>query len=291
LTRWFPTALLLLLATAVAGCGSSSANAAATVNGHDISMASYNQEFQYACANAASQYGFPVCKNRGTKYVADSLKKSSLEALVQRELIQEYAAKHHISVSTLDFNRYWAIIYRTKFGSQKILKAFVKPYKMTVADLKARIKDDLLKQRVEAAITQNMPVQTEAIRLARLQTLNKSGNLLVHTLLRDGETFPQIAVRLGAGSSGPCKTGCGDLGWIPVSFLPSYQSNLGTARVGKAIGPLRLQSNGFEYFQVEQRNPHYTMTTRQQSTMRDKVMAQWLAGQEKKASIKRFAAA
>jgi hypothetical protein len=234
LTRWFPAVLLpFLLGAAIAGCGSSGTKPAATVNGHDISMASYNQEFQYDCVNAASQYGFSVCANRGTKYLADSLKKTSLEALIQRELIQEYAAKHHISVSALDFNRYWAIIYRTKFGSQTILKAFAKSYKMTVADLKTRIRGDLLKQKVEAAITNNMPAQTEAIRLARLQTSNKSENRIVLNLLHAGDTFRQIAVRLDAGTSAPCKAAaCGDLGWIPVAFLPPNESNLATARVG-----------------------------------------------------------
>ena len=290
MTRLLPISLVLLLAGTIAGCGSSSSNPAATVNGHDISMTSYNQEVRYDCVNAASQYGFDVCKDKGTKFLTDSLKKSSLEALIQVELIQEYASKHHIAVSTLDFDRNWAVIYKTKFGSNKILKAFVSRYGMTVSDLKTRLRDDLLKQRVEVAVTKNMPAKTEAIRLARLQTLNKGGNLLVRGLLREGKTFPQIAVQLGTGTLGPCKTGCGDLGWIPTAFLPTYQSNLATAPVGKAVGPLALQKNGFEYFQVEARDPHYTMTTRQLSTMRNKVMAQWLSQQEKRATIKRFTA-
>jgi SurA N-terminal domain len=290
LTRLLPISLVLLLAGTIAGCGSSSSNRAATVNGHDISMTSYNQEVRYDCVNAASQYGFDVCKDKGTKFVTDSLKKSSLEALIQVELIQEYAAKHHIAVSALDFNRNWTIIYQTKFGSAKVLKAFVSRYGMTVADLKTRLRNDLLKQRVEAVVTAKTPAQTVAIRLARLQTLNKGGNLLVRNLLRLGKTFPQIAVQLGTNTLGPCKTGCGDLGWIPIAFLPTYQSNLATARVGKVVGPLALQQSGFEYFQVEARDAHYTMTTQQQSTMRNKVMAQWLSQQEKRATIKRFTA-
>jgi SurA N-terminal domain len=290
LTRLLPTVSAFLLAALVAGCGSSGPSPAATVNGHDISMTSYNQEVRYDCVNAASQYGFDVCKDKGTKFVTDSLKKSSLEALIQVELIQEYAAKHHIAVSALDFNRNWTIIYQTKFGSAKVLKAFVSRYGMTVADLKTRLRNDLLKQRVEAVVTAKTPAQTVAIRLARLQTLNKGGNLLVRNLLRLGKTFPQIAVQLGTNTLGPCKTGCGDLGWIPIAFLPTYQSNLATARVGKVVGPLALQQSGFEYFQVEARDAHYTMTTQQQSTMRNKVMAQWLSQQEKRATIKRFTA-
>jgi SurA-like protein/parvulin-like peptidyl-prolyl cis-trans isomerase-like protein len=291
LSRFAPLVSIAALAAVLAGCGSSSAKPAATVNGHEISMTSYKQELHYECVNADSQYGFDVCKNKTVPFLTKPIKRTALDTLIDRELIHEYARQHHISVTDAQFNRNWQIIYKSKFGTPAVLKAFAeKRYGISVAALKARVRDDLLRQQVAAYVTRNAPTRVPAIRLARLETANKGETTQVEARLKGGATFNQIATQMSKSPSNPCKTGCGDLGWIPTAFLPAYQSNLAQEKVGKVIGPLRLQKGGYEFFLVEARNQHYPLTQKQMNTMSNQVLfPRWLGQQAKKASVKRYA--
>jgi hypothetical protein len=172
-----------------------------------------------------------------------------------------------------------------------VLNAFVSRYGITVADLKNRVRDDLLRQAVAARVTASSPDRTPAIRLGRLESVTQAENLQIKAKLSNGETFAQIAAELKKNSIGPCKQGCGDLGWIPTAFLPPYQKNLATAPVGKLVGPLRLQKGGFELYEVLARDNQYPMTPAQQITMRNQILfPHWLSAQLKRASVKRYVA-
>jgi hypothetical protein len=279
-------------AIALVGCGSpSSSKPAAVVNSHDISMTSFNQEYRYECVNAVTTYGYDVCHDKGSVSFQKGIKQNALQTLIDKEIIAEYAVKHHIAVSALDFNRNWALIYHSKFGTQRILKTFVRRYGITVPELKARIRNDMLREDVTVAVTAHMPTTAPAINLARIQTLNSAGNVEITNLIKDKIPFVQIAKHFEGGANGPCASGCGDLGWIPTTFLPSYQKYLATSKIGKPIGPIKLQKNGFEWYEVLGRESQYRLTQKQQVTMRDQILfPQWLTAQEKHASVKRYVA-
>lgn len=284
-----PALFLAAVAVLLSGCGGSSAGRVATVNGHDISQSALTTEYHYDCATTADQFGTNICQDKNSSYVRSQMKKESLQALIDRELIQQYASSHGITVSAGAFQRNWANIYRSKFNSQPVLKAFVKRYGITVRDLKARIRSDMLRTRVAYAVSRSRPARVPAIRLASLRTVSTAENLLVKTRLKNGESFVQVAAQLAKNPVGACKSTCGDLGWIPTALLPAYEQSLATAPVGKVQGPIRLQAGGYQMFLVEARDSRYPLTQKQQVTMQNQVyFPQWLAAQEKKASIKRY---
>jgi ribosomal protein S17E len=295
LSRSYLLIALASIAIALAGCGSSSSpKPAAVVNSHTISMAQYTQEYRYECANAISSYGFDVCHDKGPSAFKANLKKTVMHTLIDNEIINQYAAKHQVTVSDAAFQRNWSAIYKARFGSQKILKTFVAGYHMSVAQFQARIRRDMLREAVAGYVTRNAPTKVPAVSLARLQVANSAANLQVTSALKHKVTFLSLVKQYDTGKTSACssKTACGYLGWVPTAFLPSYDQKLGSASPGVAVGPQSIQGGGYEWFLVVAKNRSYSLTNNQIVTMRNQVLfPRWLAAQEKQATVKRFVTA
>jgi parvulin-like peptidyl-prolyl isomerase len=295
LSRSLLLAGLASLALVITGCGTpASAKPAIVVNSHQVSMAQYNQELRYECVNAVSSYGYDVCHDKSPSVFKTNLKQTVVQTLIDREIIEQYARAHNISVSQQAFQRYWLSVYKGKFNSKKVLNAFVARYGMTVVQFKARLRDDLLREDVAAQVARNAPTKVPAISVASLQVANSAANLQVAAELKQGKTFLSLVKQFDGGKTSACSSssGCGYLGWVPIAFLPTYEKKLATAPVGEAVGPQHLQAGGYQWWLVANRKQNYALTAQQQITMRDQIIfPKWLAAQEKKASVKRYVAA
>jgi parvulin-like peptidyl-prolyl isomerase len=112
----------------------------------------------------------------------------------------------------------------------------------------------------------------------------------VQTQYKHGESFFSIAAAFLRSPHSACRqAGCGDLGWLPNSFVPEQQKSIISARPGSLEGPFSSQQ-GLTLLLVEGHNPHYTMTPQQQLSRRQQLFDQWLAQQEQHAEVRRFVA-
>ena len=227
--------VLLCIALGISGCGSST-RPAATVNGHEISMSAFDNQVHYS-REIQRQNGFDPCAQPGTKVICKQTKKSALDSLIQNEIIREYAAKHHIVVSNADFNRQWTQIFKGKFsGDKRQLNAFAAGLHITVAEVKQRVRSDQLRQRVEVAVTGTVPTAAPAVRLAHLETLHKAEAENIKTQLQHGTPLKTVLTRLVAEKQSLCRTGCGELGWIPEALIPGYEKKILTGAAGSISG-------------------------------------------------------
>src|SRR5690348_10263595 len=105
LSRFLFPALAATAVLGLAGCGASTggSSAAVTVNGQSISMAAYNKEFSYDRVAAEDNYSFDVCSTKKTAPLCAQVKRTALNDLIGNTLVDQYAAKHQISVSNAEF--------------------------------------------------------------------------------------------------------------------------------------------------------------------------------------------
>jgi hypothetical protein len=272
----------------LSGCGSG-AKPAATVNGHDISMAAYTQQVFYKRQATVDAGGVDQCQKGYPAALCGQLKASALTDLIDNELVNEYASEHHIAVSDSDFNREWAQVWRVRFQSNPaLLKAFGERMHLSTADIKARIREDMLRQDVQNRVVTKTFASVPAIRAANIFVSSKKQSDAVEAQLRAHVPFLAILARLTKDKSSPCSTSgnCGDSGWVPDALLQPAERFLLKEPVQKPLGPYRLQQ-GYEYFIVEAVDRSLPTTSAQQVNLRALAFSEWLASQEQHSKIKR----
>jgi len=283
------TALAGLL---LAGCGGSTAHPAATVNGHGISMATYNKQVTYKVGVSAQSIGnVDPCKVKNFSGLCHKLKQTVLNDLINEEIVREYARNHGITVAQAEVDTAWNNVFVQKFHrDQRYLKTVASGLGMTRADFKRMVGEGLLQQRVLYQVTRQMSTFVPAVRLARIVTGSLKELKGIEQRLKNGENFEQVALSLNANKSTQCaQVRCGELGWIPDAFVPAQQRNSVTSVApGSVVGPFTLQ-NGVFLLEVENSSLRYRMTPQQEISMRQRVFAQWLAVQQKKARIQKYA--
>jgi parvulin-like peptidyl-prolyl isomerase len=275
------------------GCGIGQGHPAATVNGHDISMADFDSQVQYQTRTYSYANGLDVCKSKSTGLFCKQLKKDALNNLIGNELVREYASRHGIEVTKEDIDRQWAVTFQGKSfrGNRRVLDAFLKRMNMTLPQLKERIGQDMLRQAVAASLTEHMPQTVPALRLGQIQVANSTELDAARAQLRRGVPFTTVAAQLTRKKNSLCaRSGaCGDLGWVPEELIPPTQRSLMTAKVGQIVGPVTAQQGSLLYL-LEGREAHYTPSAKQRLSLRQVRFQAWLDGQQKKADVKRYVA-
>jgi hypothetical protein len=282
-------ALCLTSAVAFSACGSNS-KPAATVDGHDISLSAYHQQVYYKRQVAVDSGGTDQCQPGSPAAVCGALKSGALTDLIDDELVQEYADKHHIAVSTADFNREWAQIWKVRFQhNPMLLAAFAKRMRISEADIKARVKQDMLRQAVLNHVVTTGFTAAPAIRAASIYASNQKQANAARSQLHIGTPFLTVAKNLSLDKKSACATAgaCGDAGWVPSALLPPYQRFLLKEKIGVPLGPFHLQQ-GYEFYEVEGISTHFAMTANQQAALRGLAFSRWLAQQEQHSTIKRY---
>jgi parvulin-like peptidyl-prolyl isomerase len=235
--------------------------------------------------------GIDVCQAKIYVSLCTQLKRTVLNNLINNELVKEYAAKHHISVTSQEFATQWASVYKNKFhANAAVLHIYAKQLGMTPADFKTMVRDNTLQQQVMYRVTANMPSTAPATHLAQILVGSTAQVQKVESKYKHGESFFTIAKALLSQKNSVCRQqGCGDLGWLPNAFVPSVQKSVITARPGSLEGPFSSQQ-GLALLLVEGHNARYTMTAAQQSSMRQQLFDRWLARLQQHAEVRRFVA-
>jgi hypothetical protein len=282
-------ATLALAMSACGGGGSSGSGAAATVNGHDISLAAYNQAFYQKRVETADAQGYDPCSVKDLAPACALLKRQALQSLIDRELVREYAARHQLSVSQAEFAAEWAVVLKQRFDDrQDVLSAYARRMHTTEAQIKQGVTDDLLQEKVVYDVTRSMSLITPAVRLGiiRAGSRKEMRQILLQMKRRPG--FFHEAYALSLKPTSPCsqsQTPCGDLGWTPTAFIPPNEKTLTTDPPGSLVGPYGLGQEIDVYF-IEFRNPRYRMTSRQAFAMRSEVLfPRWLKQRERAAKV------
>lgn len=282
----------LALGLLAAGCGANAAaKPAAVVNGHAIPMALYTSDFRSQLAQSVDQTGYNVCGIKQLAAACGLVKQKALNDVIDAELVREYAATHGIRVTAQDAQRQWADVFRVRFDNRPaVVQAFVRRVGISESDLRRSLRNDLLQQRVMYAVTRHLTVTDRAVRIGQIVTVSRKELQHAQKLLAGGSTFPEVVNFLQHTSLRGCgqsQTSCGDLGWVPYSFIPPSRRKLETAPVGSVVGPIQ-EGSEYALFQIEARAAHYQLTSKQVYAKRTQVFVTWLQKQQQQAKVQRY---
>lgn len=288
--------LCAVLALFLAGCGGSSGSSsgkAATVNGHVVSMNAYKIQLTLLekQSESTAQAINPCNGSKSLAPFCDQLKKTALTGVINNEIVREYAATHHISISQADFQRQWTVIVNGKFhGNEQVVRAYVKTLGINEDQLKQIDRQQMLQDRVMYDVTKNLSMNAPSVRLSVIQVPSTKALHQVQRELKHQTPFNELAAALSTDPKGLCRGGqCGDRGWFPTELVPQQESSIATTHVGHVAGPFTGQS-GYSLVFVEAYDPHHKLKSTQQLAIRQQRFAQWLAVQAQRADVRKYVA-
>ena len=161
---FIPLALVAVLAAGCGGGGTANgvpADSIATVNGTNISKATFNELLNVAFARYKAQ-GQPVPKVGTPAY--SQLRDQAVSFLVQEEELTEEGKKIGVTVTQKDIDARVALIRKTYYhNSERKLEAALKKDDITLADLvQYNLRPQLLSQKLETKVTANVTVSPSA---------------------------------------------------------------------------------------------------------------------------------
>jgi hypothetical protein len=279
-----PAVLLVLLAGA-AGCGAAAQgqSVAASVNGQDVSMATYHAQFNYKLIQSESSLGVNVCQIKSMKSLCSQVKQGALEDVIQAELVRQYAVSHHLMPSAQEFQREWAIYFKSQFHNRKdVLSAYARHNHITPPDIRRMQRQSVIQQRVMFAVTQHMPLAVPSVKLTRLDLSTAKAARNALAAVHRGVSFDKLIAAQNTARKSLCarEGGCGTLGWLPLAFVPPGDKAVFTAKPGSIVGPFAGQQVQ-ELLRIDNRSSHYPMTAAQQLRMRQQLFVKWLATYQK----------
>jgi SurA N-terminal domain len=282
--------VLCLLVLVISGCGGSSApQPAARVNGYAISMATYSREVNFK-RRTDSIGGVDVCLPKSMVDLCHKLKQTVLSALINNEIVNQYARSHGITISAGDFNRQWAQVFKSKFhGDAAVLRDYARGIGFTVPQIKQTVQQDLMQKAVLYRITKNMPTSGAATTVNQIATGSEAEMQQVMKLLKKGVSFESIARALVRKKGEVCyRSACGISLVLPDAFVPKTESSVVTARPGTTVGPFSSQQ-ALTLVLVQAHYQMYPFTAQQVYSLRQQRFGAWLAQQVRRSHVQRFA--
>lgn len=289
LRSMWTVALALILGVLAAGCGiGSGSNSAASVDGRDISMSAYHTQLAFRRVEASQSYGFDVCSKKETDVLCRGVKMAALDDLIQQDIIDQYAQSHGIRVTNAQFRRAWAVAFKQSFhNSNRYLALYSKVIGVRPGDVKARVRQDILRSGVMLRVIPNVSPVAPATLLSRIVVANQGQLAGVQRALKAGTAFNQIAYQLDTAKGTLChRQSCGLTGWLPNPLVPPQQKQVITAQPGTVIGPFVSQQS-ITLLQVVQHRARNPLTSAQIATLRQQRFSVWLAGRVRQAHIQK----
>ncbi len=307
--------LSLLAATLVfAACGGEKvpAGAIAAVGNGVVTQEQFDQIWKQAEAQYKSQQGAPAFPKAGTAQY-NQLKASIVNYLVQNEIITEKAAEMKVSVSDKELqDRMKQIVQQV--GGQKKLDKLLKQQNVTITELQAQLKAQMLQDKLRQKVSDSVKVSEADVKAYFDDPKNKAQFVTAesidarHILVKSKAEAEKVQKLLAADPSaanwkkvaakystdpGSKNTG-GSLGNFPKGrMVPEFEKVAFSIKAGTISAPVKSQF-GWHVIEVTKKSPGATKTFAEaKSTIEQQLKFQkqstawedWLKQAEKDAGI------
>ncbi len=257
-------AVVALLALYASGCGpSGNPNAAATVNGEEITIEEVTARFEALSQN--EQFAQQLeSDTEGT--LEEQVQARLLSELIDSAVVRQGARELGVEITDEDVEQRREELIE-EVGGQEQFDQIVDESGMTPEQITAQIRDIALREQVQEQLGADIEVPQEEIesffeenRERRFNTI-EARHILVETeeeaqdilqRLEDGEDFAEIAqaesIDTASGEQG------GELGeFARGQMVPEFEEAAFNAEVGEVVGPVESQF-GFHIIEVLGRN-------------------------------------
>lgn len=257
-------AFAALLSLLLAACGSEgSPNAAATVNGEEVTIAEVEERYETISAN--EQFAEQLAADEDGA-LAEQVQARILTDLIESALVEQGARDLGVEITEEDVEARREQLIE-EVGGQEQFDQIVEESGLDAAQITDQIRDLTLREQVQEALTADVEIADadveeffEQYRDTRFTTA-EARHILVETedeadeiisRLDDGEDFAELAqsesIDTGSGEQG------GDLGEFGRGqMVPEFEEAVFSAEIGEVVGPVESQF-GFHIIEVQSRN-------------------------------------
>lgn len=188
---------------------------AARVNGIGISLDLYNRQVAQAQEAMIKNFGTDPKSAQGQETIK-SLKQQVLDQLINDIVITQYADARKIKVTDDDLNVRLAQMIQDA-GSVDKLNEYMNKNQLTLADLCALVRNQLLGEAVLNDVTAPIPTQGEQVQVRHILVETPALAQTMRDRARKGEDFAALAKQYSKDETS--KANGGDLGWVPRGVL------------------------------------------------------------------------
>jgi foldase protein PrsA len=239
-------AVMLLGVVALSGCGSK--DTAATVNGQVIKVTDLNTQLEQLKKQYPQMFTGTDAEGRLLDF-----KQRLLENLINQALIEQAAKEKGINVSDADIQKQIDQL-KSGFKDQSQFDQALKSAGMTVDQLKAQIKNQLVTQKLVETLAANQSVSQADIQAYydknKSQFFQKPAKRASHILFKAEDKAkaqkvlaqikanPAAFAALAKANSIDTATASkgGDLGWPTQAYVPEFQAALDKLKKGQLSG-------------------------------------------------------
>ena len=161
-----------------------------------------------------------------------------LSQVIDNKLIEQEASKRQLRVSDKEIQDRYKQLLDSNGGEAKVKKILSDNFGMTIPEFKKRVREGLLKEKVQTAFAKDTSIDTEAKK--RIEEVKKQ-------LGADGSNFAELAQKYSEDTSA---SQGGDLGLAGRGkYVPEFEKAAFTLEVGKISDPVKTQF-GYHLIQV-----------------------------------------
>lgn len=258
---------------------------AARVNGQPIYRVDYERQVaQYQDALVAS--GVDISSPEGWQRLLQ-MRAQILEWMIEQVLVEQAAAGMGVNVSDEDVQAAIAQMVQDAGGEEPFQERLERSG-MTLADLQAQLRAELLRARVLEQVQKTVPERAEQVHARHILVDTRERAEAILRQIQAGADFAQLAQVYSQDES--TRESGGDLGWFPrgVLLAPEVEEMAFRLQAGQ-VGPVIQSQFGFHIVQTLERKQDEVISPSHRQLLQDRAVQKWLESLWQQATIERFA--
>lgn len=258
---------------------------AARVNGQPIYRVDYERQVaQYQDALVAS--GVDISSPEGWQRLLQ-MRAQILEWMIEQVLVEQAAAGMGVNVSDEDVQAAIAQMVQDAGGEEPFQERLERSG-MTLADLQAQLRAELLRARVLEQVQKTVPERAEQVHARHILVDTRERAEAILRQIQAGADFAQLAQVYSQDES--TRESGGDLGWFPrgVLLAPEVEEMAFRLQAGQ-VGPVIQSQFGFHIVQTLERKQDEVISPSHRQLLQDQAVQKWLESLWQQATIERFA--
>jgi parvulin-like peptidyl-prolyl isomerase len=243
-----------------------------TVNGQDITLASYQRELARCQAGKTSAGADPA-----------GCPAAVLQQLTEQAIVEQAAAAAGLSVPESDVDAALNKI-SAGLGGPGALTAWLTANLYEAGEFRGALKADLLRAGLVKTVTAAVGPTAEQVHAREILLTSGDTALALLAQLQAGADFATLALQYSRDLSS--RAAGGDLGWFPrgVLTVPEVDEAAFTLQPGQ-ISPVIHSALGYHIVQVLERDPARPLSPAAAQSLRAAAFAAWLKAQLAKAVV------
>lgn len=257
---------------------------AARVNGQPIYLADYERQVaQYQAALAAS--GEDLSRPE-TQQRLLQMRKQILDWMIEQVLLEQAAAGMGVTVTEEEVDAEIARLVADA-GSQEEFAQRLERSGMTLQDLRAQLRADLIRNRVLERVRATVPEQAEQVHARHILVDTPELAQRILAQLGSGADFAQLA-RLYSQDESTRDAG-GDLGWFPrgVLLAPEVEEAAFALQAGQ-ISQVVRSAFGYHIVQTLERAENRPISPENLQILQEQIVQRWIESLWNQAVIERY---